>query len=108
MVATCIGTIQLLTLILNVANPTGKFWDGVATAGDNFEIIGGAICGAFVFFGLGSVIMYGPWRRRFDRRQISTPGLSSSGDGDEIIRSDHEIAGADDIETGNLEKLAIE
>jgi len=72
-VATCIGTIQLLSLILNVANPTGKFWDGVSTAGDNFEIIGGAICGAFVFFGVGSVILYRPWRRKFDRRLVTVP-----------------------------------
>jgi len=60
-------------LILNVANPTGKFWDGVSTAGDNFEIIGGAICGAFVFFGVGSVILYRPWRRRYDRRPVTIP-----------------------------------
>lgn len=39
-VAVVIGVIQLLTLILNVAEPSGKFWDGVAAAGDNYEIIG--------------------------------------------------------------------
>ena len=39
-VALVIGTIQLLTLILNVASPSGKFWDGVRTAGDNYDIIG--------------------------------------------------------------------
>ncbi|PMD12653.1 hypothetical protein NA56DRAFT_479024 [Hyaloscypha hepaticicola] len=30
-VATCIGTIQLLSLVAGVANPSGKFWDGVNT-----------------------------------------------------------------------------
>lgn len=40
MVAIVIGTIQALTLILNVAEPTGKFWDGVDKAGENYEIIG--------------------------------------------------------------------
>ena len=39
-VAVIIGFLQLLTLILNVAEPSGKFWDGVAVAGDNYEIIG--------------------------------------------------------------------
>lgn len=39
-VALVIGVIQLLSLILNVAEPTGRFWDGVEKAGDNYEIIG--------------------------------------------------------------------
>ncbi|MCJ1357214.1 MAG: hypothetical protein MMC33_007210 [Icmadophila ericetorum] len=39
-VALVIGIIQLLSLVLNVANPPGKFWEGVAIAGDNFDIIG--------------------------------------------------------------------
>ena len=39
-VAVVIGVIQLLSLILHVAEPTGKFWDGVAIAGDHYDIIG--------------------------------------------------------------------
>lgn len=39
-VAIVIGTIQFLSLILNVAEPTGKFWDGVNNAGEHYEIIG--------------------------------------------------------------------
>lgn len=39
-VAIVIGIIQLLSLVLNVAEPTGKFWDGVAVAGDHYDIIG--------------------------------------------------------------------
>lgn len=69
-VAICIGVIQLLTLILNVASPTGKFWDGVGVAGDNYEIIGGSICGAFVVFGVASVLLYKPWRRRVDKARF--------------------------------------
>jgi nickel/cobalt transporter (NiCoT) family protein len=68
-VAMCIGTIQLLSLVAAVANPTGKFWDGVNAVGDNFDIVGGAICGSFVGFGILSVIMYRPWRQRVDRRR---------------------------------------
>lgn len=39
-VAMVIGFIQVLSLILNVAEPTGKFWDGVQNAGDHYEVIG--------------------------------------------------------------------
>ena len=67
MVALVIGTIQLLTLILNVASPSGRFWDGVQTAGDNYEVIGGGICGSFVLVGALSVLCYKPWRRRVDK-----------------------------------------
>ncbi|KAI9702556.1 MAG: hypothetical protein M1836_001036 [Candelina mexicana] len=69
-VATVIGTIQLLSLILNVAEPEGKFWDGVGAAGDHYDIIGGAICGSFLLFGGLSVLLYNPWRRRVERRRL--------------------------------------
>lgn len=39
-VAMLIGVIQLLTLILNVAEPSGGFWQGVEVAGANFDVIG--------------------------------------------------------------------
>jgi nickel/cobalt transporter (NiCoT) family protein len=68
-VATCIGIIQLLTLVLNAASLTGAFWDGVNRVGDHYDIVGGAICGAFVFSGAASVLLYRPWRRRIDRRR---------------------------------------
>ncbi|KAL2832831.1 high-affinity nickel-transport protein-domain-containing protein [Aspergillus cavernicola] len=67
-VAIVIGIIQLLTLILNVAEPTGRFWDGVQTAGDYYDVIGGGICGAFLIFGTLSVFVYKPWRRWIARR----------------------------------------
>ena len=69
LVAICIGTIQLLSLVAGVANPTGKFWDGVNNVGNNFDIVGGAICGSFVVFGIASVLLYRPWRRRVDRNR---------------------------------------
>ena len=62
-VAVVIGVIQLLTMILNVAKPTGSFWEGVETAGNYYDIIGGGICGCFIVFGLLSVALYNPWRR---------------------------------------------
>jgi nickel/cobalt transporter (NiCoT) family protein len=70
-VAVIIGILQLLNLILNVAGPEGKFWDGVETAGDNYDKIGGGICGSFIVFGLISVALYKPWRRWIETRQGS-------------------------------------
>lgn len=67
-VSAFIGIIQLLSLVQNVAEPEGSFWDGVSAIGDNFDIIGGSICGVFVLVGLGSVLIYRPWRRRMDRK----------------------------------------
>ncbi len=66
-VAMIIGVIQLLSVIANYSS--GSFWDGVNAVGDHFDIIGGAICGAFVVFGALSVVLYGPWRRRYDPRR---------------------------------------
>ncbi|PYI36992.1 hypothetical protein BP00DRAFT_432059 [Aspergillus indologenus CBS 114.80] len=68
-VAIVIGVIQVLTLVLNVANPTGKFWDGVQVAGDYYDAIGGGICGCFLVIGGLSVLVYGPWRRWVARRR---------------------------------------
>ncbi|ERS97314.1 hypothetical protein HMPREF1624_06646 [Sporothrix schenckii ATCC 58251] len=69
-VAAFIGFVQLFTLIGNVADPppSGPFWDGVGAIGDHFDIVGGSICGLFVLAGVGSVLVYKPWRRRMDRR----------------------------------------
>lgn len=67
--AIIIGILQLLSLVLNVAKPTGPFWDGVETAGEYYEVIGGAICGSFVVFGGISVICYKPWKRWVERER---------------------------------------
>lgn len=75
-VAVVIGTIQLLSLILNVAEPTGHFWEGVEKAGDMYDVIGGCIAGLFVVVGVASVFAYKPWRRRIDR------GMLRVGDGE--------------------------
>lgn len=76
-VAFFIGIVQVLNLALNVAEPRGRFWDGVGALGDHYDIVGGAICGSFVVFGVLSVFIYKPWRRRIDarRRTRSTPPL---------------------------------
>jgi high-affinity nickel-transport protein len=66
LVAMVIGMIQLLSVIANYSG--GSFWEGVDNVGDHFDVIGGGICGAFVVFGAASVLLYKPWRRRYDRR----------------------------------------
>lgn len=76
-VSAFIGIVQLLTLVLNVAEPNGSFWDGVEAIGDNFEVIGGSICGLFLVVGVGSVLVYTPWRRRMDQRALLTRQESS-------------------------------
>lgn len=74
--AIVIGIIQLLSLILNTAHPTGKFWDGVEMAGEYYEVIGGAICGSFIVFGGLSVLCYRPWKRwvQTKRAQLHAEG----------------------------------
>ncbi|KAK7887840.1 hypothetical protein LTR67_009234 [Exophiala xenobiotica] len=79
--AIIIGIIQLLTMILNVATPKGRFWDGVEVAGDNYEIIGGSICASFIVFGGISVLCYKPWRRWVDRKRDRLRGVGSGGGG---------------------------
>ncbi|KAH8125247.1 hypothetical protein FP744_10005527 [Trichoderma asperellum] len=79
-VAAFIGIIQVLSLAQNVANPSGKFWDGVSAIGDHFDIIGGSICGLFVIVGIGSVLFYGPWRRRVERRAQAALVVEASDD----------------------------
>ncbi|KAF1997091.1 high affinity nickel transport protein nic1 [Amniculicola lignicola CBS 123094] len=69
-VATVIGVVQFLNLALNVAEPTGRFWDGVERLGEAWDIVGGAICGCFIVFGGLSVLIYKPWRRHIDKRRM--------------------------------------
>jgi nickel/cobalt transporter (NiCoT) family protein len=85
-VALVIGVLQLLNLILAVRpNLSGPFWDGVGVAGDHYDIIGGGICGSFLVFGILSVLLYGPWRRRVDRqRELRRPLAANAEEEDEI------------------------
>ncbi|KAK1777527.1 high-affinity nickel-transport protein-domain-containing protein [Copromyces sp. CBS 386.78] len=67
-VSAFIGVIQILSLAYNVAEPTGRFWDGVEAIGDHYDVIGGCICGLFVVVGLASVLVYRPWRKKMEDR----------------------------------------
>ena len=79
--AIVIGIIQLLSLILNVAHPGGRFWDGVEKAGDNYDIIGGSICGSFIVAGIGSVLCYRPWMMWVDRKREALRREREEGEG---------------------------
>lgn len=82
-VAAFIGIVQILSLVQNVADPQGRFWDRVSAIGDHFDIIGGSICGVFVLVGLASVVIYRPWRRRIDRRNQTLVTAADETYGDE-------------------------
>ena len=58
MIAVVIGVIQLLTLILHVAEPTGDFWGGVDSAGQHFDIIGRQ---PFAFYSLSVILRFSRW-----------------------------------------------
>ncbi|OAX84955.1 hypothetical protein ACJ72_00681 [Emergomyces africanus] len=86
-VAVVIGILQLLTMILNVTEATGRFWDGVETAGEYYDVIGGSICGSFILFGGLSVLVYPYWRRWIARRKAEgredeVEGVLEEGRGD--------------------------
>lgn len=86
-VSAFIGLVQLLTLIQNLADLDGGFWDVIEAIGDNFDVIGACICGMFLVIGIGSVVVYRPWRRRVER-DGGRRSLLPSGDGE-----DHLVAG---------------
>lgn len=67
-VSAFIGIIQLLSLVQNVTEPEGSFWDGLDAIGEHYDVVGGCICGLFLLVGIGSVVVYKPWRRRQERR----------------------------------------
>jgi high-affinity nickel-transport protein len=86
-VALVIGTLQLLTMVLSVRPGLGgPFWRGVEVAGEKYDVIGGAVCGAFVVFGGLAVVGYGPWRRRVDRwRAVHAPAVEDEAYADDGI-----------------------
>ncbi|KAH7125493.1 high-affinity nickel transport protein-like protein [Dendryphion nanum] len=98
-VATVIGVVQFLNLALNVAEPTGRFWDGVERLGEKWDIVGGAICGAFVVFGGLSVILYKPWRRRIDAKRVRNAHFTPLAQ-DSVVRGVEEEDDAGEVEGG--------
>jgi high-affinity nickel-transport protein len=96
-VALAIGTLQLLTMILSVKPGLGgPFWRGVEVAGEQYDVIGGAVCGAFVVFGGLAVVCYGPWRRRVDRwRLVHAPAVEGDAYADDGSEEEEGRAVAD-------------
>ena len=73
-VASTIGIIQMLTLIMDTAEPRGNFWNGVAWAGDHYPLIGAIIIGCFAFVVICSAIILRLFKDRLD--QFSVPSTS--------------------------------
>lgn len=69
LVALTIGMIQMFSLILNTAAPQGPFWDGVALAGDKYDVIGGSIVGLFALVVLVSAVLHWTMHRRRKQRR---------------------------------------
>jgi hypothetical protein len=108
LVALIIGTIQLLTLILNVAYPDGsynRFWNGVNIASNNYDIIEGGICGSFVVVGLASVVVYRPWRRWVEAKQAQRFGIEKE-DGDDKDRENEAVNLSVSRKTGSTRDTA--
>lgn len=117
-VAISIGVIQLLTMIHNVRPDfDGPFWDGVDVAGDNYDIIGGAICGSFVVFGILSVVLYKPWRRSVDQKRLfnldveqasTSPGAVEVLDPRELVHSSAQVDWRQDTGKHGNVKTAVQ
>lgn len=85
LVAVFIGTLQLLSLVSNVAKPTptGRFWDGVAFLGDSYDIVGGIICGVFAVVGVVGWVGWRSFRGWVDRYRERKGLVAVVGDGRE-------------------------
>ena len=70
-IAVTIGVIQFLTLIYNIREPEGRFWDGVQWLSDRYDIVGGVICASFVVVGVGGVVIGSIVRKRRRRRRAA-------------------------------------
>jgi high-affinity nickel-transport protein len=70
-VAILIGGIEGLGLIGYQLGLEGWFWDGIGTLNDNFNSLGFAIIGVFMFAWLASVIFYR--YARLDDLEVATP-----------------------------------
>src|SRR5690606_13402293 len=77
LVAIVIGTLQVLSLIKDIWELEGGFWDGVEKVGEVYEFVGLGIVGMFIVIGGGGVLVYPRWRRWIEvkRREYAADGL---------------------------------
>ncbi len=58
LVAVVVGGIEVLGLLADQFHLQGRFWDGVGTVNDRFQLVGLAIVGIFILSWAGSTMMY--------------------------------------------------
>ena len=85
-IALGVGILQMLNMLSNVLpewriDQSPAFWDGVATAGDRYDVIGGTICGMFLVVAVGGWAGYKRWRKWILTRK-------SKHDGEGVIESE--------------------
>lgn len=81
-----IGIIQMLMLIISVHPMESTFWNGLNRLSDNYEIVGGCICGAFVLAGLFGISMHNYFKKKF------TPPVQVGNDReDEVLEKNKEL-----------------
>jgi nickel/cobalt transporter (NiCoT) family protein len=75
-------------------------------------LVGGSICGAFLVFGVLSVLLYKPWRRQVDRRRAHlVPAEASERTGDSGLVSEEAFEDVDPpspTDSGPVEIMALE
>lgn len=98
LVAIFIGTMQLLSLIQNVVTPTptGRFWDGVSFLSDNYDIVGGIICGAFLVVGIGGWLGWPHFKRWAEGYQVRK-GVERRRVEGEMERNDEMVRGEERV-----------
>ncbi|SPO00996.1 related to high-affinity nickel transport protein nic1 [Cephalotrichum gorgonifer] len=65
LVSAFVAAVQVLSLVARLAEPEpSPFWDFVDFLADHFDYIGAGICALFFAVGVGSILVYRPWRRR--------------------------------------------
>ncbi|QDS74743.1 hypothetical protein FKW77_001103 [Venturia effusa] len=111
-VAILIGVVQLLILgskLVSEEEGEKRFWKGIDALGERYDIVGASICGAFVFFGVLSVLIYKPWRRQVDRRRARLAVGENSVLEDEIDMADGDIiAGASSPGAERVEGVKVQ
>ncbi|EEB09611.1 NiCoT heavy metal ion transporter Nic1 [Schizosaccharomyces japonicus yFS275] len=73
-----IGVIQMLSLIENVGDKHGSFWDLLDSVSGHYEIVGASICGLFVLGGLLSICLHDWIKNKYVRFDVHPSDVEAS------------------------------